>query len=272
MFKRSTALALGAPRAAMAQQAGKPVTALLPRAVTPPPADPGCQVPAYCKKVSKSPMETDEEHQASCKTPAACRRCGFWYSFTGVRFCKTGLLLPPLQSKAFKRRFLYLDPECGKELPWLCARPSSWGGPWAWGCFACNRAGDSSTIFGRVECRNKVTTSACREHEQKKVHKNSVASLGKPQGKSDDAPEILAVSAIDVSEHVPRLDRWVKAASLIENFSSFRDYERQLDAGGVGNVYDFQDKGDKRQRSESCPTSNHIRGCPVHVARLRGSW
>ena len=199
-------------------------------------------MPAYCKKASTRPLETDEEHQATCATPASCKRCRFWLAFTGARFGKGGKLLPPLESKAFKRRFSFYDPLCGKRLPWMCMRPSAWGEPWAWGCVACNRAGDSSTIYGRIECRDKVSSSACTIHQGTKVHQDSVAALQKPQGKADDVREILAVSAIDVSEYIPRLDRWVKAASLIENFSSFRDYERQVDAGGVGNVYDFQDK------------------------------
>ena len=219
------------------------MAAPLAPAVTAPPADPDCQVPVYCKKVSTSRLETDDEHQATCATPASCKRCGFWFAFAGAQFGKRGQLLPPLESKAFKRRFSFYDPLCGKRLPWMCMRPSAWGGPWAWGCVACNRAGDSSTIYGRIECRDKVSSSACTIHAGTKVHQDSVAALQKPQGKADDVREILAVSAIDMSEYIPRLDRWVKAASLIENFSSFRDYRRLVNATGVGNMYDSQDKG-----------------------------
>ena len=240
-------------RRTMQSTAGKAAAAISARAVTAPPADPQCLVPAYCKKVSAGSSETDEEHRAKCTSPASCKRCGFWFAFTGTQFGKkSGQLLPPLLDKAFKRRFTFVDPLCGKKLPWLCARPTSWGGAWAWGCIPCNRAGVKSTVFGRVDCRDSVTSSACKAHESKKVHQRSVAALQAPQ--PDAPPEVLAVSATSVSECAPRLDRWVKAAGLVEDFSSFKDFERQVDAGGVGNIYDNQDKGVRLDSSRQVAT------------------
>ena len=194
----------------------------------------------HCAKVRASPFETYEEHRAACKSPASCRQCGVWFCWTGARFGQSGQLLPPLEQRAFKRRFLFPDP-CGKQLPWLCTRPAAWGGPWAWGCLPCNRAGDLSTKFGRIECVDAVTSSACKTHASTKVHQRSVAALQAPSGQPDGAPAILEVSATPVSEHVPRLDRWVKAASLVETFGSFRDFQRDVEAAGVGNVYEHQD-------------------------------
>ena len=74
-----------------------------------------------------------------------------------------------------------------------------------------------------------------------------------PSGKPDEPeiPEILPVGATKLSEHVPRLDRWVSAGSIIEQFSSFKDFERQVNASGVGNVYDVNDKGSVADSSPS---------------------
>jgi hypothetical protein len=138
-------------------------------AVAAPPADPYALVAVHCRKVSADRLEPDEEHRSTCKSPGKCQRCGFWFAFVGVQQGRSGRWLPPLAGKAFKSRFVFVDAVCGKKSPWQCTRPASWGGPWAWGCIPCNRAGATS-VFAHVECRDSVTSSACKQHPKTMVH------------------------------------------------------------------------------------------------------
>ena len=111
------------------------------------------------------------------------------------------------------------------------------GGPWAWGCFACNASGNLVTKVARIEADERVTIGACQLHAKSKVHRRSVEIL-QARHATAELVEIVPVSAEEISERVLRLSRWALAASLIEQFSSLHDFERTANASGVGNIYD----------------------------------
>ena len=88
----------------------------------------------------------------------------------------------------------------------------------------------------------EVTCTAFDRHQRSEEHIAAVAALGKdPTPATDDAALVNAASQ-DLVGKVPRLDRWIQAAGLVERCDSLADLSRssgvaevgkQLPAGGV---------------------------------------
>lgn len=192
-------------------------------------------------KPSEVPLEREEDHAKSC-TDQACSRCCFWRSFHGYQR-KPDLKLEHAKTSssdsswAWKKRFTFENKD-GKQQCWLCVRPPSWGGPWAFGCWACNQ------VFGermpsrmaRVEAQI-VETSALQKHESTALHRKACDELKRSScAASLDqlGPEAVQVSCI--VDAVPRLDRWLHAASLVEKCDSFADLKRAVEIGAVGSA------------------------------------
>lgn len=108
------------------------------------------------------------------------------------------------------------------------------GGPWGYGCYVCNLAMQNLTGgFAKVEIA-RVQKIACVRHAKSKEHIASLENICKRFAQPDDEDEKMAVHGISVA--VPRLDRWVHAASVIERFDSFSDFKRSISAGELGSV------------------------------------
>ena len=101
----------------------------------------------------------------------------------------------------------------------------------------CVFAGTCGTKFARVES-TFLSASALQHHEKSQEHQAAVKTFHETVA-SDEVPktslEGLAMTGGHV-EGVPRLDRWLHAASLIERYDSFEDLQRSVATAAVGSM------------------------------------
>ena len=198
-------------------------------------------LPTHCSKVSDIPLDSEEDHAAHCDGKT-CRRCFFWKAYHGFarRSGKTFVQHP---SSAWKNRFTFLYVPQNRQVSWITIRQVSWGGPWALCCWACNTvyAGKHGSKMARGEA-SEVTVTALKRHEASHEHIAAVAALGKDATPATDNAVLVSAASTDLFGKVPRLDRWIQAAGIVERCDSLADLSRsssvaevgkQLPAGGV---------------------------------------
>ena len=201
--------------------------------VEPPAADPSCPAPTRCAKVSDQPLEKDEAHRSACVAPLDCARCNCWWSWRGQALGKKNRRpLPAISSGGYKNLFTYTDPSTGNLLPWVCQRPWTWGGPWAWGCFVCNAAGAPGKVAD-IKITRRCESDSCKQHAKCKQHRKSLRTLSRQVSEGGTAGATAgAIVPLEadcaVMEGVPRLDRWLQAAALLERFDSLGDFQRAV--------------------------------------------
>ena len=111
---------------------------------------------------------------------------------------------------------------------WLASRPPSWGGPCGIGCYACNAAGVRN-CFGTIAYA-EMNCSHLARHERSGQHKQAVEALGKtPVADLETIPFSGGVAA-----GVPRLDRWLHAAQVLERSDSFAGLSNLVSIASVG--------------------------------------
>ena len=89
---------------------------------------------------------------------------------------------------------------------------------------------------------SEVSVTALKRHQESHEHAAAVAALGKDATPATDDAALVSAANTDLVGKVPRLDRWLQAAGIVERCDSFADLSRsscvaevgkQLSAGGV---------------------------------------
>lgn len=184
---------------------------------------------------SSIPLDTEEAHESVCDG-RGCTRCQFWNCFHGRLRPGSKELHAPDSAFAWRHRFAFQHPSLNTMVTWLCVRPILAGGPWAFGCWLCNKVTTRGTKFARVEA-TCVRSATLGNHAGSKENLAALQHLLE-QEKADAAPiisEPLALSG-GVAEGVPRLDRWLQAASVLERYDSFADLGRSVSTASVGSM------------------------------------
>lgn len=172
-------------------------------------------------------------------TDAGCARCRATRGFLGRLRKGSKKPLPPSDRHAWTTKYMFTR-SGGEETTWICVRPRSWGGAWAFGCWPCNAAG-KNTPFGRLEV-NDITScqpSVLDKHSTSASHRDAVSVGSSDQTAETKGDGIVSGIGIDV----PRLEKWVLACSVVRNHDSFCDFVRTADVQAVGS--------DLRQGSDS---------------------
>ena len=166
---------------------------------------------------------------------------------------------------AWKNRFVFKHPHSNEVLSWICPRPTAWGGPWAVGCWVCNTAFPQrlSTKFARAESVS-LCVSAFRNHEMSNEHKAALKVLEDSNRPTHGEDEGAAVSG-GVVAGVPRLDRWLHAASVLERNDSFADMKKSVESAAVGSLLG---QGDV-QNDSSRRACTHMLTCLAEPLRWR---
>jgi hypothetical protein len=209
--------------------------------------------PLHCDRPRPGPLTGEADHAQTCTDPK-CDRCLFSLLFSGrARKGRRDPNTPESTTHAYKNRFTFPNPQDGKIAPWLTVRPPSWGGPWAFGCYVCNAA-RQQTLFGRIEA-TQVQSQAMVQHQKSAAHADALKIL-QASCQDDQIPlTTLEPSGLPLNGGleggVPRLDRWLMAASVVERGDSFADMERARDASSVGSILD-QGEGVQDTSRKTC--------------------
>ena len=157
-----------------------------------------------------------------------CSRCFFVAAFDGkVRRGTKTREAAPATASAWKSRFVFTSKD-GIVQSWLVSRPPSWGVPFGIGCYECNTA-EVRNCFGTVEYA-EMNCSHLSRHERSQQHKQAVEALGKVQV-ADLEPVPFSSG---VAGGVPRLDRWLHAAQVLERSDSFAGLSNLVSIASVG--------------------------------------
>jgi hypothetical protein len=193
----------------------------------------GTLVPTFCTRPTAIPLVSEQDHAAAC-TDERCSRCFFWSCFHGhARQGRAPVAVADL-GLAWKTRFVFHH--SGKQVPWVCTRPVSWGGPWAIGCWPCNaaQAHHPTTKLARV-AGVTIDTTALDRHQRSATHMTSIKQLS--SASADEVRELLSDPGVLVScarMDVPRLDRWLIAAASVQKYEAFADVSRSANVSDVG--------------------------------------
>ena len=194
-------------------------------------------VPTHCHKVSDIPLDSEDDHAAACTLGKDCSRCFFWKSYHGYQCKKSGLGKGAHAESAWKNRFTFYHAVSDRQVCWVSHRPAAWGGPWGLCCWACNTvySGKLPTKMARGTA-TEVSVTALKRHQDSREHANAVKALGKNMAASPshDADALVSsVSSADLLGKVPRLDRWIQAAGMVERGDSLCDLVRSSSLAAV---------------------------------------
>ena len=119
---------------------------------------------------------------------------------------------------------MFFYPADGQWHPWICVRPTSWGGGFAAGCFVCNAAGKTCT-FGNVEVRalSMMESASWKNHATKKSHLEALESLRSSTGDSSGQDQRVG-SVSGINDAVPRLEKWVGAMAVLAGHQGGSDF------------------------------------------------
>ena len=185
--------------------------------------------PTRCDNASSIVLDSGVDHRARCKH-GGCTRCSFWNTAHGMVRKGRRALFPVDARLAWTNLFTYTNSDACKQT-WLCERPPSFGGPWGYGCYVCNVAVPHiNNMFAEV-LMTRVKRSECVRHARSDTHALAVKQL-RDSSEAVTQPETMGVHGIGTQ--IPRLDRWVQAASVVERSDSFADFKRSILTGEVG--------------------------------------
>jgi len=192
-------------------------------------------LPTHCQRVSDIPLDSEDDHAAACRT-VSCSRCLFWRSYHGYQRKKSGLGKVAHPESAWKNVFTFYHAPSDRQVCWVSHRPAAWGGPWGLCCWACNTAHSASlpTKMARGTA-TEVSVTALKLHQDSQQHRDAVTALGKKTtAPTHDADVLVSCVSADLAGKVPRLDRWLQAAGMVERCDSFADLVRSSSLGEVG--------------------------------------
>ena len=182
----------------------------------------------------QAPFDDAATHKLKCIDPK-CAQCRFYSGFEGrLRKGSSKTTHAPAEEHAWGKKNMFFYPADGQWHPWICVRPTSWGGGFAAGCFVCNAAGKTCT-FGSVEVRglSMMQSSAWRHHASMKSHLGALESLRSSTGRSSGQDQPVGpVSGI--SDGVPHLKKWVDAMTVLAGHQGKSAFQRHATSGGVG--------------------------------------
>ena len=201
-------------------------------------------VPLCCpaSPVSVAARQTDQQHLAACATKnTACPRCKFEAGFAGrlrqgsTKFCT------PRPDLAYKNNFTFaLD---GSQQPWITVRPESWPGPFATGCWLCNKYRDTvgKNQFSDVACPpgSIYSTSIFRKHAEGASHTRALELHLSSTGGGGQAPDAATTAPVVVTgatNTTPRIDRFVLALNCVSRYASYADFASFVRCMAVGSA------------------------------------
>ena len=181
--------------------------------------------------LARVPLEDHETHAKHCEAEI-CEQCFLQAAFDGcVRRGHRRRTFAPDNALAWKTRFVFNRYGCEAAEPWICQRPVAWGGVWAYGCWPCNYVyRGKGTAMARIAAKTPRSVRM-KEHEASKEHTMALRILSTAPVSSGGG-EVGAIST--ALSGVPRLDRWLTAATLVETYGSLRDGHRVATTSGVG--------------------------------------
>ena len=141
-----------------------------------------------------------------------CNQCHFFLGFHGHLRRGKAKAYPADPRTAWCRIFTLKNPETGKQEPWLDGHQE--GGDFKVSCRVCSSHGAKGHT--RELPTGRMHAHRWSIHEKSRGHQEALASL-----KEGGAEDHVTISGI--SESVPRLDRWVRAAGVVAGRRALRD-------------------------------------------------
>ena len=197
-----------------------------------------CQAPTRAGLITEEPYEPDEAHVQNCPGQG-CARCRFERGFRGCLRPGSARVHPPDPRHAWMGWATYMD-ATGQKRTWLTVRPYGWGGPFAWGCWLCNVYTAEMHPFALIQARTRpeqLTRATFTQHTGTRGHQAAEAAAAAAAAAAGAEPPNVAPALgvfTGASDTVPRLDRFVAAATLVARNLACSDFEHLVSSGAVG--------------------------------------
>ena len=223
-------------------------------------AAPKLLIPLKQHSVSDARVRDDattwEEHLTKCGGGGGqCSQCVFYRGMMGMLRKGHGAG-PPDDDKAWWHRLTFNYR--GKKEIAICERPSSWGGPWAIGCFVCNVYSTKHiNTFATCDVRGKKMMEI---HKLLEHCKNHTAALERLKETEEAVGPDVEYAASGLRDDVPRLDTFVRAGVSVEACLSDCDFSRIASSSAIGSVL-AQGGDESKQIAPQCVRSIAM---PIH--------